>query len=149
MRPRRSRKAPRRVVSIPRRTPGAHVPGGAPGAARGPPRAVGRARALGITLLGDRITAEQAVDWGLIWCSVADDQLDEEVSRVSGILERSSPGTVTRIRQCVDAATDNSFAEQLAVEMAHQAVLIPRNMREGAKAFIEKRETVFSGQRDR
>ncbi len=113
------------------------------------PRAVGRARALGITLLGDRISSAQAVDWGLIWGSVPDDELDDEVARVAGILERSSPGTVTRIRQCIDAATDNDFHEQLTLEMAHQAVLIPRNMQEGAKAFVEKRDPVFSGQRDR
>lgn len=111
-------------------------------------RAVGRARALGITLLGDRITAEQAMDWGLIWRSVPDDALDDEVSRVAGILMGSSPGTVTRIRECIDAAWDNSFDEQLTLEMAHQAVLIPRNMREGARAFIEKRDPVFSGRRD-
>ena len=112
------------------------------------PLRVGRARALGLTLLGDRISAGQAVEWGLIWSSVDDDQLDDETARVAAVLKRSSPSTVTRIRQTVDAAIHNSFSEQLDLEMHHQAVLIPRNMREGAKAFMEKREPTFGGERD-
>jgi len=113
------------------------------------PRKVGRSRALGITLLGERVSAAQAEEWGLIWSAVDDDALDSEVERVAGILKNSSPGTVTRIRESIDAAVHNSFEAQLTLEMDHQAVLIPRNMREGAKAFIEKRDPAFSGQRDR
>lgn len=112
------------------------------------PLRVGRARALGITLLGERITAEEAADWGLVWSTVADDGLDDEVERITSVLKRSSPGTVTRIRNTVDSAIHNSFSDQLDLEMDHQAVLIPRNMHEGARAFMEKREPEFSGQRD-
>jgi len=112
------------------------------------PLRVGRARALGLTLLGDRISADQAVEWGLIWSSVDDGKLDEETARVAAVLKRSSPSTVTRIRQTIDAAIHNSFSEQLDLEMQHQAVLIPRNMREGARAFMEKREPTFGGERD-
>ena len=112
------------------------------------PLAVGRARALGITLLGERISAEQALDWGLIWSAVADDQLDEEVDRIVAILKRSSPSTVTRIRQTIDSAIHNSFSKQLDLEMHHQEVLIPRNMRQGAQAFMEKRTPIFGDERD-
>jgi 2-(1,2-epoxy-1,2-dihydrophenyl)acetyl-CoA isomerase len=111
------------------------------------PLRAGRARALGITLLGERISAAQAQQWGLIWSSVADDALDEEVARIASILQRSSPSTVTRIRQTIDAAFDNTFSDQLDLEMVHQAVLIPRNMREGAQAFMDKREPRFGGER--
>ena len=45
------------------------------------PARVGRARALGITLLGERITAAQALEWGLIWSTAADGELDAEVAR--------------------------------------------------------------------
>ena len=112
------------------------------------PLAVGRARALGITLLGERISAEQAQEWGLIWSAVADDQLDEEVDRIVTILKRSSPSTVTRICETIDSAVNNSFSDQLDLEMHHQEVLIPRNMRQGAQAFMEKRTPVFGGERD-
>jgi 2-(1,2-epoxy-1,2-dihydrophenyl)acetyl-CoA isomerase len=111
------------------------------------PLRVGRARALGITLLGERISAVEALAWGLIWSAVPDDELDAEVARVATILKRSSPSTVTRIRQTVDSAIHNSFSDQLDLEMRHQGVLIPRNMREGALSFMEKRAPVFGGER--
>jgi 2-(1,2-epoxy-1,2-dihydrophenyl)acetyl-CoA isomerase len=112
------------------------------------PLRVGRARALGITLLGDRITAQEAEDWGMIWRCVDDDKLDDEVARIASTLANSSPSTVTRIRSTIDAAIHNSFSDQLDLEMVHQGVLIPRNMREGALAFMQKREPHFGGERD-
>ena len=48
----------------------------------------------------------------------------------------------------MDAAIHHSFSEQLDLEMQHQDVLIPRNMREGARAFMEKRRPSFGGERD-
>ena len=111
------------------------------------PLRAGRARALGITLLGERITAMQAVEWGLIWSSVEDSQLDSEVDRVCEILKASSPDASLRIRETINESIHSSFEEQLALEMRHQAVLIPKNMQEGARAFIEKRRPKFDGSR--
>ena len=112
------------------------------------PLRIGRARALGMTLLGDRISATQAEQWGLIWRAVPTAELDTEVSRIAETLKRSSPSAATRIRQAIDAATQNTFSEQLDLEMVHQGVLIPRNMQEGARAFMEKRPPEFDGKRD-
>ena len=112
------------------------------------PNRVGRARAMGISLLGDRISAQQAADLGLIWQCVPDDDLDSTVDAIAARLARSSPSAMTRIRQTIDAASTNSLSEQMALEMAHQAVLIPRNMVAGAQAFVDKREPEFSGRRD-
>jgi 2-(1,2-epoxy-1,2-dihydrophenyl)acetyl-CoA isomerase len=111
------------------------------------PMRVGRARALGMTLLGDRVSANQAEAWGLIWRSVPDAELDAEVGNVAEVLKRSSPSACTRIRECVDSAIHHTFADQLGLEMAHQGVLIPRNMQQGARAFMEKRSPEFSGER--
>ena len=111
------------------------------------PRLVGRARAMGITMLGDRINAEQAASWGLIWKAVDDDQLDAEVGTVVETLRHTSPSAMSRIRSAIDAAADNSLSEQLDLEMEHQAVLIPQNMVEAAQAFLEKREPEFSPER--
>lgn len=107
------------------------------------PGRIGRARALGMAMLGDRISADQAAEWGLIFTVVDDDQLDAEVARAAGILKRSSPDAVTRIRSSMDSAATRSFAEQLDLERDHQRVLIPMNMAEGAAAFVEKREPNF------
>ena len=67
------------------------------------------------------------------------------VDRITESLSRTSPEAMTRIRTSIDAAVDNSFSEQLDLEMEHQSVLIPQNMTEGAKAFMEKREPHFKG----
>ena len=109
------------------------------------PHKAGRARALGLAMLGDRITAEQAEAWGLIWKAVEDDQLDSEIELITKKLARTSADAMTRIRSVTDAALDNSFSDQLDLEMEHQAVLIPKNMTEGARAFMEKREPEFPG----
>lgn len=111
------------------------------------PQRVGRARALGITLLGDRITAEQALQWGMIWDAVDESRLDPRVNEIANVLKRSSPSAVTRTRQTVDAAIHNTFSDQLDLEMQHQAVLIPKNMQDGAKAFLAKTTAHFSGER--
>jgi 2-(1,2-epoxy-1,2-dihydrophenyl)acetyl-CoA isomerase len=112
------------------------------------PLRAGRARALGIALLGERIGAAQAAEWGLIWRCVADGALDAEVERAAAVLKRSSPKAATRIRSSIDAAFRQSFSDQLDLEMRHQAVLVPRNMQEGARAFMEGREPSFDGERD-
>jgi|TARA_B110000879_G_scaffold197892_1_gene269089 2-(1,2-epoxy-1,2-dihydrophenyl)acetyl-CoA isomerase len=111
------------------------------------PLRVGRARALGITLLGDRVSAEQALQWGMIWDAVEDSALDTRVAEIAAVLKRSSPSAVTRTRQTIDAAIHNIFSDQLDLEMTHQAVLIPKNMQAGAKAFLAKTTADFSGER--
>lgn len=84
----------------------------------------------------------------MIWSTVADDQLDNEIAQIASVLKRSSPNTATRIRESIDAAIHNTFSAQLDLEMVHQGVLIPPNMREGAQAFMAKREPQFGGERD-
>ncbi len=108
---------------------------------------VGVARARGIAMLGEPVGADQAVEWGMIWAAVDDDQLNAEVGALSAKLARSSPDAVARIRQSFAVAETNSLREQLDVERDHQRVLIPRNMVEGAAAFMEKREPSFDNLR--
>ncbi len=111
------------------------------------PHRVGKARARGIAMLGEPISAEQAVDWGLIWSVVDDDALDDTVADMAARLARSSPDAMTRIRQSFERAESNSLAQQLDLERDHQREVIPRNMGEGAAAFREKREPRFDGRR--
>ena len=104
----------------------------------------GAARARGIAMLGGRITAEQAVDWGLIWQAVDDDELDAAVDAVTATLKRSSPTAMTRIRSTLAQAARNTLSEHLDLELHHQRDLIPLNLAEGAAAFVEKRDPDFS-----
>lgn len=107
------------------------------------PAKIGHTRAMGMAMLGERVSAEQAVEWGLIYSMVDDDGLDAEVSRITDILERTSPAAMRRIRTAVESASTRSLSEQLDLERDHQEVLIPMNMAEGANAFLEKRDPDF------
>ncbi|WP_419945789.1 enoyl-CoA hydratase/isomerase family protein [Candidatus Poriferisodalis sp.] len=111
------------------------------------PMRVGRARALGMSLLGERVNADQAADWGLVWKTVDDDELDSAVAQVVDVLRRSSPAAMNRIRASIDGAMQRDLSDQLDVEMGHQAVLIPRNMADGAAAFLAKTDPSFSADR--
>lgn len=107
------------------------------------PNKVGIARAKAIAMLGERIPAERAAAWGLIYAAVPDDELDAEVARITSILKVTSGEAMQRIRSSIETASQRSFAEQLDLERDHQTVLIPKNMAEGAAAFREKREPRF------
>ncbi len=107
----------------------------------------GATRARAIAMLGRPITADQAVEWGLILTAVDDEGLDAEVADITASLARSSPDAMRRIRQAVDAAERNTLDQQLDLERDHQRVLIPKNMEEGAAAFLAKREPVFDAGR--
>jgi len=113
------------------------------------PLLVGPARARGISMLGGRIPAEQAAQWGLIWDVVDDSALDTTVDEVADQFKRSSPDAMTRIRSSIADAERNSLDQQLDLEFEHQRHLIPRNMVEGAAAFLERREPVFDSARQR
>ena len=107
------------------------------------PTRLGRARAMGLAMLGDRLTATEAAEWGLIYRAVPDTDLDAEIERVVAVLKRSSAVAMTRIRSAIDGAPHNTLSDQLEVEGDHQRVLIPMNMAEGAAAFVDKREPNF------
>ena len=100
-----------------------------------------------MSLTGERISASQAETWGMIWQAVDDEVLDSATQALTDMLKNASPDASVRIRDTLDVAVDNTFERQLALEMEHQAVLIPKNMREGAKAFLEKRKPTFDGAR--
>ena len=87
------------------------------------------------------------MEWGLIWSAVDDDQLDRAVADVVASLARSSPDAISRIRQSIEVAEQNTLTEHLDLERDHQRVLIPKNMPESAAAFMEKRDPLFSGDR--
>src|SRR5205085_9250440 len=63
------------------------------------PRLVGQARALGLALTGEPLSAERAADWGLIWKAVEDDQLDAEVDALARRFAAGPTRGLARIKQ--------------------------------------------------
>src|SRR4030095_10976403 len=109
------------------------------------PRLVGPARAMGLALLGDKISAEQAADWGLIWRSVDDDEFPGFVAKLARQLADGPTRGYVRTRQAVEAAMGTSFEQALDLERDYQRELGRTNdYREGVTAFTEKRAARFS-----
>lgn len=107
-------------------------------------RLTGRSRAIGLALLGDRLSAEDAVRWGLVWSCVEDAALPDEALGLARRLARLPAGAALEARRAFDAAASNSLPAQLAYEAQRQRELIDRReFTEGVRAFMEKREASF------
>jgi 2-(1,2-epoxy-1,2-dihydrophenyl)acetyl-CoA isomerase len=108
------------------------------------PRAVGHARAMGVALLGERVSAVQAAQWGLIWSSVEDAVLMPEAMRLAQKLATLPAHAAQETRALFRAANANTLPEQLAYEMQRQRVLLNgESFAEGLAAFQAKRRPIF------
>ena len=110
------------------------------------PHAIGRARAMGLALLGDKLGAEQAAQWGLIWKCVAAADFEAEVKAVAHALAAGPTLGYVRTREAVDHAATSTLDSQLDLEAVMQRELgNSQDYAEGVKAFIGKRPPVFVG----
>jgi 2-(1,2-epoxy-1,2-dihydrophenyl)acetyl-CoA isomerase len=101
---------------------------------------------MGMTLLGEKLSAAQAEEWGLIWRCVADDQLMPTVRAVALQLAAGPTRGYVRTRQAIDAAMSLPLEGALDVERDYQRELgRSADYREGVSAFIEKRAAKFTG----
>jgi 2-(1,2-epoxy-1,2-dihydrophenyl)acetyl-CoA isomerase len=110
------------------------------------PRAVGRARALGLALTGHKLAAQKAVDWGLIWDCVDDEQLPAAALQLARQLAQLPGHAIAEARALFAAAEGHTLPQQLALERDRQRALIDgESFTEGVAAFVDKRKPRFKG----
>jgi len=110
------------------------------------PRLVGEARALGLSLLGDKLSAEQAAQWGLIWQCVDDGQLPVVTEKLLTQLAQGPTRGLAAIKQAIHASAANTLPAQLDLERDLQRTLgNSDDYREGVAAFAAKRPPKFTG----
>ena len=110
------------------------------------PRLVGEARAKGLALLGEPLTAERAEAWGLIWRAVDDEVLLDEARKLAAHLATQPTAGLAKIKQAIQASLDNDLDAQLDIERDLQREAgCSADYREGVAAFMAKRAPVFQG----
>jgi 2-(1,2-epoxy-1,2-dihydrophenyl)acetyl-CoA isomerase len=110
------------------------------------PRLAGMARAKGMALLGEPVTAEQAEAWGLIWKVVDDDKLMAEAGALARKLASEPTFGFALTKRALHASADNTLAAQLDLERDLQRLAgRSEDYREGVAAFNEKRKPRFTG----
>jgi 2-(1,2-epoxy-1,2-dihydrophenyl)acetyl-CoA isomerase len=110
------------------------------------PRLAGTARAMGLSLLGDKLSAEQAAQWGLIWQCVEDADLKPTIDKLLGGLATAPTAGLAAAKRAIHASASNSLEAQLDLERDLQRKLgFGPDYREGVAAFAEKRPPRFSG----
>lgn len=110
-------------------------------------KAIGNARATALMLLGERLPAETAAEWGLVWKCVDDDVLQQEARAIASKFAVGPTTAYSLIKTLMRETQKTSLHEQVMLETAYQTVARKTSDHvEAKKAFAEKRRPVYTGQ---
>lgn len=110
------------------------------------PRQIGSARAMGAALFADKITAQQAADWGMIYECVAEDDFKEHWQNRAAHLAAGPTVAYQHVKTALRASSENTFEKQLALEAKLQGKCgQTRDFQEGVVSFLQKRPPVYEG----
>ncbi len=110
------------------------------------PRLAGGARAMGLALLGEKLPAEQAAEWGLIWKCVDDVELTPTVDALLQHFATAPTRALAATKRALQLSAVNTLEAQLDVERDAQRELgWSDDFREGVSAFGAKRAPKFTG----
>ena len=110
------------------------------------PRLAGDARARGMAMLGEPVTAVQAADWGLIWRTVPDTALMAEARALAQTLAALPTYAIELMKQAFDKSASNTLDQQLDLERdLQQEAGHSEDHAEGVRAFLAKQAALFNG----
>ena len=110
------------------------------------PRVAGRARAVGLLMLGDNLSAEQAAQWGMIWQVVDDAELKDTALTMARRFATQPTYGLGLIKKALQLSETNTLDQQLELERDYQRMAgRSDDYREGVSAFLGKRPPQFSG----
>jgi 2-(1,2-epoxy-1,2-dihydrophenyl)acetyl-CoA isomerase len=110
------------------------------------PRLIGKARAQAMMMLGEKIPAETALQWGMVYKVVEDTDLMSTAMAVATKLAKGPTQAIGMIRREVRASYENTLTQQLRLEREDQfAAGQTSDFLEGVAAFLQKRPAVFTG----
>ena len=110
------------------------------------PQRVGMARAIGLAMLADKLPAEKAEAWGLIWQAVDDAELTPTVDKLAAQLAQMPTRALVATRLAMHAAPNHTLEQQLGFEAGFMRELGWRDdFKEGVAAFQQKRTPKFTG----
>ncbi len=110
------------------------------------PRLVGSARARAMMMLGERLPAEKALEWGLVYDVVDDEDIQTQATELAKKLASGPTKALGGIRQLIAQSLKNNYAEQLQAEALMQREMgNTEDSTEGVMAFLQKRNADFQG----
>ncbi|WP_394177841.1 enoyl-CoA hydratase-related protein [Yoonia maritima] len=110
------------------------------------PRQIGAARAMGSTLFADKVSANQARDWGMIYETAPAAEFEAHIKSRAQQLANGPTVAYEQLKKAIRGSLENTLDEQLAVEAKLQAVCgNTHDFKEGVTAFLEKRAPRYQG----